>query len=75
MLKKVFKRTFPAIILTLLLTACNYEPDSLGDFEKIYVFADSTVYREVRVELEQIFDNYLYTPHAEKRLLPGNFIR
>jgi hypothetical protein len=64
--KKVFKRTFPLLIPVCLMVSCNYEPDSYGDFEKIYVFADSTLYNDVRVDLEQVFDNYVYTPSAEK---------
>ena len=66
MWKKVFKRTIPLLIPVCLMVSCNYEPDSYGDFDKIYVFADSTLYGDVRTDLEQVFDNYVYTPPAEK---------
>ncbi len=65
-MKKVFRLLVPLTVLLLFVPACNYEPDSLGDFEKIYVFADSTLYQQVRVDLEQVFDNFVYTPNAEK---------
>ncbi len=65
MLRRVFKVTV-SLVLIDLIAGCTYEPDSLGDFEKIYVFADSSLFNQVRVELEQVFDNYVYTPHAEK---------
>jgi len=66
LLKRVCKILLPAIILAGILASCKYEPDSLGDFEKIYVFADSVLYGQVRTDLEQVFDNYVYTPHAER---------
>jgi len=48
------------------IPGCDYKPSSYGDFEKIVVFADSTIYREVQTELEQTFDQFIYTPHSER---------
>jgi hypothetical protein len=50
----------------ILVSGCDYKPASYGDFEKIVVFADSTLYNQVQTELEQTFDQFLYTPHSEK---------
>jgi hypothetical protein len=53
------------VCLVLILT-CDYKPASYGDFEKIVVFADSTLFDQVQTELEQTFDQFVYTPHSEK---------
>jgi hypothetical protein len=45
---------------------CDYKPASFGDFEKIVVFADSSLYNQVQTELEQTFDQFIYTPHSER---------
>ena len=45
---------------------CEYKPASFGDFEKIVVFADSTLFTQVQTELEQTFDQFIYTPHSER---------
>jgi hypothetical protein len=45
---------------------CDYKPSSFGDFEKIVVFADSTLFDQVKTELEQTFDQFIYTPHSER---------
>jgi len=66
LLRRVYKITITLVILISMYAGCTYEPDSLGDFEKIYVFADSSLFDRVRTNLEQVFDNYVYTPHAEK---------
>lgn len=66
MLKKAF---LSLIFITFYLTTffgCDYKPASYGDFEKIVVFADSTLYAQVQTELEQTFDQFIYTPHSEK---------
>jgi hypothetical protein len=66
----LLKRAFDAFVVSLLLqiifSACAYKDSSYGDFEHIIVFADSLIYTHVRPELEQIFDQYVYTPVAEK---------
>jgi hypothetical protein len=49
-----------------VVPGCDYKPTSFGDFEKIVVFADSTLYNQVRTELEQTFDQFIYTPHSER---------
>jgi len=66
MSKKTFNPTLFLFSLLLLFSSCKYESASFGDFEKIYVIADSTLYKSVKPELEQVFDNYVYTPHSEK---------
>jgi hypothetical protein len=50
----------------MIWSACNYQSDSYGDFEKIFVIGDTLLYSEVKTDLEQVFDNYIYTPHSEK---------
>lgn len=66
MLKKVYLNLLICATLFLFFFGCEYKPASFGDFEKIVVFADSTLYTQVLTELEQTFDQFLYTPHSEK---------
>jgi len=66
LLKKASHSQFRLILLFLLVFGCEYKPASFGDFEKIVVFADSTLYNQMLTELEQTFDQFLYTPHSEK---------
>lgn len=66
MLKKIFNLLVFILLLTILFWTCSYKDNSYGDFEHIIVFADSTIYKNVRPELEQIFDQFVYTPVSEK---------
>ena len=62
----MLKRFFSVVIIVFIFYGCSYESESFGDFEKIYVFSDSLIYKTVQTELEQVFDHYVYTPHSEK---------
>jgi hypothetical protein len=53
-------------LLTLFYTSCDLKKQSIGDFDLIHVFADSSIYKKVSPALEQVFDQYIYTPRAEK---------
>ncbi len=66
MWKTIYNLIFGFLIYLLLFSSCKYESDSYGDFENIFVFADTGLFVNVKTELEQVFDNYLYTPHSEK---------
>ena len=66
MLRKTFKQFIYSAILVILAVSCDYKPSSFGSFQKIVVFADSSLYLAVQTELEQVFDQYIYTPHTEK---------
>jgi hypothetical protein len=68
-LKKIFNSTPALIVVIISLTGCDYRPSSFGDFQKIVLYADSSIYKEVRVPLEQIFDQYIYTPHLEQSFI------
>jgi hypothetical protein len=65
-LKKAFFSQLLNILLLFSILSCDYKPASYGDFAKVIVFADSTLYTQVLPELEQTFDQFLYTPHSEK---------
>lgn len=66
MLKKVFNKKVFLFIAALAILACDYKPTSFGSFQKIVVFADSSLFMAVQTELEQTFDQYIYTPHTER---------
>jgi len=66
LLRKVFHNIILISLVQLSVSSCDYKPASFGDFEKIVVFADSTVFKQVQTELEQIFDQFIYTPHSER---------
>ena len=66
MLKRTFDVLVVLLLLQILFSECAYKDSSYGDFEHIIVFADSSIFKNVRPELEQIFDQYVYTPVAEK---------
>ena len=63
-------RVFSFITIILILScACDYKNDSYGNFDEIIVIADSNLYLNVRPQVEQIFDRYIYTPHVERSFL------
>lgn len=63
-------RLFVVFTIVLILSgACDYKNDSYGNFDEIIAIADSALYINVRPEVEQIFDRYIYTPHAERSFL------
>ena len=66
MLRRVLCSLIPISLALFFVSGCDYRPASFGDFEKIVVFADSTLYDQVRTELEQTFDQFIYTPHSER---------
>ena len=66
MLKKVLSSLILISQCIFFVPGCEYKPSSFGDFEKIVLFADSTLYHQIRTELEQTFDQFIYTPHSEK---------
>jgi hypothetical protein len=66
LLKKVFKPVLLFSAFSILLFNCDYVPSSFGDFQKIVVYADTSLYAAVQTEVEQIFDQFVYTPHTER---------
>lgn len=67
MLKSPFKILFVILIFGLFFYySCDTKTSSEGDFDKIIVFADSTLYHEIEPALDNIFDNFVHTPHAER---------
>jgi len=78
-LKKLFNFIFLSFLLVaLILFGCDTKSSSVGDFDHIIVFSDSTLYTEIESNLNQIFDRFIYTPHSERSFLhkwvPLNFI-
>ena len=63
---RISKTAFLSALLVSLLASCNYESESFGDFEKIFVFTDSLTFEDVRPDLERVFDHFIYTPHSER---------
>jgi len=69
-LKKLFNTLILTFLLVLLLTfGCDIKSSSVGDFDHIIVFSDSTLYTEIESSLNQIFDKFIYTPHSERSFL------
>lgn len=67
MLKKLFNIFI--LIIVLLALGCDTKTSSVGEFDHIIVFCDSTLYKEIEPNLNQVFDNFIYTPHSEKSFL------
>jgi hypothetical protein len=67
--KKVCKQFLVILSVVLIIIGCDYKPSSFGDFQKIIVFSDSVLYREIQTELEQTFDQFIYTPHLERSFI------
>jgi len=66
-LKKLFKILFVVLpIFAYLQMGCETKTSSVGDFDQIIVFADSSIYLDFEDGLDEVFDQYVYTPIAEK---------
>jgi hypothetical protein len=66
-LKKTFKISlFFIVCIFFIQFGCETKSSSEGDFDKIIVFSDSILYHEVRSGLDNVFDHYVHTPHAER---------
>ena len=61
--KRVIQYT---LLLMLFFISCDHKKQSIGEFDLIHVFADSSIYQNTLPALEQIFNQYIYTPRAEK---------
>ena len=66
------KQMYKTLILPLLLTAilifssCNTKPGSLGYQNRLFVVADSSLWREAGDDLSAVFETEIVTPHTEK---------
>lgn len=70
MLKKLFSIMLLIFSLLLLfILGCDTKSSSAGDFDHIIVFSDSTLYNDIESNINQIFDNFIYTPHSERSFL------
>jgi len=67
-LKKISKAGIAGLLLILLTgPACDYKSEALGVPDGIYVFADSVLWEQVGKDVELTFNNFIYTPRAERR--------
>lgn len=66
MLRKICRYPTVIFIIVLIVFSCDYQPASYGSFQKIVVYADSTIFHAVQKELEQVFDQFIYTPNVER---------
>ncbi len=48
---------------------CDQKTGSEGEFDHIIVFSDSTLFVQINPLLEQVFDQFIYTPHTERSFL------
>lgn len=67
MLKNLFNSII--IIFILFIISCDTKTSSVGEFDHIIVFSDSTLYKEIEPDINQVFDKFIYTPHSEKSFL------
>jgi hypothetical protein len=67
--KKVYKQFLAILSVFMIMIGCEYKPSSFGDFQRIIVFSDSVIYREIQTELEQTFDQFIYTPLLERSFI------
>jgi len=66
-LKKLFKIFIAAIPIFLFIQlGCETKSSSEGDFDQIVVFSDSTLYLKIESSLDNVFDQFVHTPHAER---------
>jgi len=64
---KLFKIFIVAIlIITFSQFGCETKSSSAGDFDQIVVFTDSTLYLDIESSLDNIFDQFVHTPHVER---------
>lgn len=62
------KKAFNILILTFIifLISCDIRPSALGLQQRIFVFADSLLWQEIGADVEETFNDYIYTPRAER---------
>jgi uncharacterized protein DUF4837 len=66
-LKKLFNFLIVALIFVVLLQfGCETRVSSEGDFDHIIVFSDSSLYLNIESGLDNVFDHFVHTPHAER---------
>ena len=53
-------------IIGLSITSCDYKPTTLGMQYEVFVFADSLIWQDVKDDVEETFNAYVYTPRAER---------
>ena len=70
-MKNIFKTFVLALTVStaLLSSSCDYKKTALGEHEIIYVFADSLLWLDVKDSVLATFDDYIYTPRAERSFI------
>lgn len=72
MSNKSFNLWATAALLGILFTiGCDIKKHSYGDFDRIFVFADSINFLQSEAALGEVFDRFIYTPHSEKSFYFG----
>ena len=67
MLKKLFNFFIVSLPFVLFMQyGCDTKRSSEGDFDNIIVFSDSSLYLDIESGLDNVFDNFVHTPHAER---------
>ena len=67
MLKILFNFLIIALLfLAFLQFGCGTKISSEGDFDHIIVFSDSSLYLDIESGLDNVFDQFVHTPHAER---------
>ncbi len=64
-MKKIFKY-LTIIMLFSALLYCDYKPSAMGYQERIFVFGDSLLWLDIQDQLTERFNDYVYTPRAER---------
>ena len=58
-----------ALVILYFLSGCDYKPKSIGSDRRIFVFADSLLWLDIKDEVENTFYSYVYTPRAERSFI------
>ena len=68
-MKKVYKKLLLLICVVLAVSGCDYKSSSLGSDRRIFVFADSLVWLDIKEDFKETFHAYVNTPRAEKSFI------
>ena len=59
-MKKIYNSALIlALAVLFFLSGCDYKPSSIGSDRRIFVFADSLLWLEIKDEVENTFHSYV----------------
>ncbi len=64
--KKIFNNSLVILAIFILLSSCNMRRSAMGVQDRLFVFADSALWQQIKGDVTDTFEDIIHTPRAER---------